>query len=127
RFVRISDPNHPEYLLLPSINNIANGIANVEFTSIVLGITTPQAGLRAFVDGVYDINMYTLTELTSATLISGSKIVIGSGLDIIYNQVDYIVSNNDIYTIDKSIPADPDSLTLVEEVKEDSTEFYLAY
>lgn len=127
RFVRVSDPNHPEYLLQPSINDIANGNENVEFTSITLGITEPQNGLKAFSDGVYDINMYTLFGQTAGTGNRGDKIIFGSGFTSIYNDIDFIEINNNIYTIDKSIPVDDSILTLVEELKDDVNEFYQAY
>lgn len=127
RFVRVVDPLHPEYLLQPSIDDIANGVENVEFNSIVLGITDTQEGLKAFSDGVYDINMYTLFDQMAGTANKGDKVITGSGFTTVYDTVDFIEINNIIYTIDKSIPADDNNLTLVEELEEDVNEFFQAY
>lgn len=127
RFIRVSDPNHPEYLITPSIDDIASGVSNVEFTSIVLNINEALDGLRAFDDAVYDINMYTLFGQTNGTGVLGQKIITGTNLDTIYNTVDFIVVDNNIYTIDKSVESDPNSLTLVESLKENVTSFYQAY
>lgn len=127
RFVRIADPAHPEYLVSPSIDDIASGVADVEFTSIVLGLTEPQEGLKAFNDGIYDINMYTLFEQIAGTASQGDKIITGNGFTSVYNSVDFIEVNNNIYTIDKTIPVNDNILTLVEELEEDINEFFPAY
>jgi len=127
RFVKTPDTSHPEYLLIPSISDIANGISNVEFTSIVLGITDPADGLKAFEDGIYDINMYTATDLIFAMGTQGDKFITGSGFTSVYNTVDYILVDNDIYTIDKTVPVDDNILTLKEELNQEVTEFYIVY
>lgn len=128
KFVRTVDANHPEYLINPSVDDIANGIVNVELTSIILGISTAEEGLKDFNDGIYDINMYTLMdEVASIDGDKGTKIITGTNLNLVYDEVDYIIANDIVYKIDKSIPIESTSLTLITNLEDDITAFNPAY
>lgn len=122
KYVRSLDPLNPEFLTIPSIEDIANG-TEVNINSITLGITTPEEGLKTFADGVYDITMYTILGPGYSITVSGdkgNKEIIGNGLDIIFNNYFYINFNNIIYTIDKSRGTNAgENLYLIEDLKDD--------
>lgn len=129
RFVRTSDVNHPEYLTLPTINDITNGTP-VNINSVNLNITKPNQGLKAFPDGVYDINMYVANNsLFNIVGNKGDSFVTSStgGMDAVFNLYDGILIDNNIYTINRNIPSNANILYLEKPLKENATTFKGVY
>lgn len=122
KYVRIYDPLKPEHLISPTIPEIANG-KEINLTSTILGITTPEEGLKEFKDGIYDITMYTILNaigpVTNGT--KGSyKLSINDAS--VFDDYFYINIGDNIYTIDKSktnSTVDNLSLYTIEPLKED--------
>src|SRR5690606_25736781 len=92
RYVRTPDPQHPEYLTIPSVANILDG-GLVQITSLSLGIDPPYKGIRTFNDGILDLNYYPYTAPMPVVGVEGEPFVTGSSLDTIFDLPSVIIGD----------------------------------
>src|SRR5690606_6786890 len=86
-------------------------------------------GLANFLDGVLDINMYTVMQTRSGIVGNeGDMFITGTNLDIISDTYNSIIIEDNIYQINHTIPYNAGTaLYLTESLKEDTTSFRPAY
>ena len=126
---RDPDPNKPEQLSNPSVEDILNG-ETLGLNSYQFGVTTLEQGLVPFNDGVYDINAYYIQEDSSDILVGtkGDIFLQGDDTDDIVNLYDSIIISGDIYEIDKTKPTNGGTLLYVDRpLKEDTDVVALSF
>lgn len=112
----------------PSIDDIALG-SPVRLTTTDLHLTSLTLGPKSFNDGILDLTMYTcFTEITGVIGDEYTNFITGIDFTDIYNTVDSIIINDNIYNINKTIDNNNyNVLYLIEDLQEDIDGFYPAY
>lgn len=124
-YVRVADPNNPQFYITPTINQITSG-TEIDITSISLGLSSIYI---PFEDGVFDLNMYSVLSTPKTGIIAavGNPFVIGTDLET-YLQYDSILIANKLYDIDKTKNMVGGTiLYLVQEIEIADTQFYSTY
>ena len=126
RYVREADPLHPEYILSPAVPDILDQIP-LKITSLSLGITEPEEGIKSFNDGVLDLNYYPYVEPVTVVGETGNPYVTGEGLDAIW-ELDSVLIGDTIYPINHSMGTNGGLiLFLLKDLEEDVTELSPMY
>lgn len=122
RYVRVPVPSRPEYLTVPSIDQITSGTI-IGLNSLTLGRSSVGKSLIPFKDGIYDINMHVITKSAPSSykgykggyfIESNSAVMMD-----IFNKYDSIIINNNIYNIDKTTISNNNILYIEQPLKED--------
>lgn len=103
RFNSDFDPLHPEYLVVPTANQIADGHV-FDINSYVLGATKYDEGYKTFRDGVLDVDYYVAFENITVSGTKGNPFITGTGLHEVLANFDSIIVGTSIYDLNKSMP-----------------------
>lgn len=111
----------------PTVEEILNG-EEIQLTSLTFRATTPQQGMKAFEDGVFDINLYHVVEPIPVTGNVGNIYVNGTDLDDVFFDYDSVLINSKLYQIDKTLPTNGGTLLyFTEPLTETITQMEPAY
>lgn len=97
------DPNHPEWLIVPTAQEIADGkVFTVD--SYKLGVTDANSGMNSFRDGVLNLNLYVGLQTVSVTGVGGTDYLIGTGLNLLLEAYDSVIIGQEVYQLRKDMP-----------------------
>lgn len=102
RYQNVPDPNHPEYLISPSAQNIGLGqVFTVD--SYTQGVTDITQGYYEFKEGVLNINYYTSDLQKQVEAVKGTNWLIGTGFDDLVEKYDSVIIDTQVYQIMKGL------------------------
>lgn len=128
RYQNTFDPEHPEYLVIPTAQQIAEGIV---FTvdSYILGVTKEDQGYYSFRDGVLNVNYYVSDDTLEVTGVKGTNWLIGSGFEPYLEKYDSVIIGTEVYQIMKGLNYPSNAGTVIyldRDLTADVTEVYVA-
>src|SRR5690606_7156347 len=97
------NPNHPEWLIVPTAQEIADGkIFTVD--SNKLGISGYNEPYLSFRDGVLNLDLYVGLQTVSVTGAEGTDYLIGTGLNLLLEAYDSVIIGQEVYQLRKDMP-----------------------
>ena len=120
------NPNHPEWLIVPTAQEIADGkIFTVD--SNKLGISGYNEPYLSFRDGVLNLDLYVGLQTVSVTGAEGTDYLIGTGLNLLLEAYDSVIIGQEVYQLRKDMPTNGGTVVYLDkELKEDTSEVVFA-
>ena len=103
KYVNTFDPNHPEWLVIPTASQIGDGKVFL-IDSNKLGITGYDESYLSFRDGVLNLNLYVGLQTVSVTGDKDTNWLIGTGLETLLQNYDSVIIGSETYELRKDLP-----------------------